>query len=73
MSEDAVFQYMCDNLDFPAEEGAIAWNDSMLGIDWFVPYGDITLSEKDKRHPLLSLILDMCDYSVDYYLTESRH
>jgi dTDP-4-dehydrorhamnose 3,5-epimerase len=54
LSEEAVFQYKCDNLYHPAAEGAIAWDDPELGIDWGIPTSDIILSEKDRHHPLFS-------------------
>jgi len=54
LSEEAVFQYKCDNLYAPESEGAIAWDDPALGIDWRIPASDIILSEKDRCHPLLS-------------------
>ena len=53
LSEEAVFQYKCDNLYHPEAEGAIAWNDPAIGIDWSIPAADIILSEKDKHHPTL--------------------
>ncbi|MBQ3440173.1 MAG: dTDP-4-dehydrorhamnose 3,5-epimerase [Bacteroidales bacterium] len=53
LSEEVVFQYKCDNLYCPASEGAVAWNDPELGIDWRIPAGDALLSEKDKHHPFL--------------------
>lgn len=53
LSKEAVFQYKCDNLYAPEAEGAIAWNDSELGIDWKIPADDVLLSEKDSRHPML--------------------
>ncbi len=34
LSDVAVFQYKCDNYYCPESEGAIAWNDPTLGIDW---------------------------------------
>lgn len=52
LSEEAVFQYKCDNYYAPQSEGAIIWNDPELGIDWKIPAEDIILSEKDKKHPL---------------------
>ena len=67
LSEEAVFQYKCDNLYCPSSEGAIAWNDPALGIDWGIPEADVLLSEKDKHHPLLVNAPDLFDYSVDYY------
>lgn len=53
LSEDAVFQYKCDNFYHPESEGAIAWNDPDLAIDWHLPINDIILSAKDQRHPRL--------------------
>lgn len=63
LSEDAIFQYKCDNLYTPNEEGAIIWNDSSINIDWQIPVGDIILSEKDKNHPILERVKDLFDYS----------
>jgi dTDP-4-dehydrorhamnose 3,5-epimerase len=54
LSEDVVFQYKCDNLYCPAAEGAVAWNDPSLGIDWRIPADRVILSEKDKHHPCLA-------------------
>ena len=54
LSPEAVFQYKCDNLYAPQSEGAVAWDDPALGIDWQIPAGDIILSEKDKHHPTLA-------------------
>lgn len=67
LSEEAVFQYKCDNPYMPSEEGAIAWNDPSLAIDWGLPEQDILLSEKDKHHPLLSQASCLFDYNTDYY------
>lgn len=67
LSDEALFQYKCDNLYAPESEGAIAWNDPALGIDWQIPESDVILSEKDKHHPLLADCPEMFDYSVDYY------
>ena len=53
LSKEAVFQYKGDNFYNSAAEGAIAWNDTDLGIDWKIPAGHIILSEKDKKHPRL--------------------
>ena len=54
LSETAVFQYKCDNFYCPAAEGAIAWDDPDLGIDWRIPAEDVVLSTKDSHHPRLS-------------------
>jgi dTDP-4-dehydrorhamnose 3,5-epimerase len=53
LSEEALFQYKCDNYYAPGYEGAIRWDDPKLGIDWKLPLEDIILSEKDKNNPLL--------------------
>ena len=57
LSDEVVFQYKCDNFYAPQSEGAIAWNDPDLKIDWRIPDEKIILSEKDKKHPLLILLL----------------
>jgi len=67
LSESAVFQYKCDNLYNPASEGAIAWNDPALGIDWQLPLADVILSPKDAHNPLLADVPELFDYSIDYY------
>lgn len=53
LSDEAIFQYKCDNLYAPGSEGSIIWNDPDLAIDWRVPADKIILSEKDKHHPRL--------------------
>ena len=68
LSEEVVFQYKCDDFYAPQCEGAIAWNDPELGIDWGIPAGDVILSEKDKNHPMLKDAEELFDYSIDYYL-----
>ena len=53
LSEEAIFQYKCDEYYAPDYEGAICYDDPDLGIDWRLPLMDIILSEKDKKHPRL--------------------
>ena len=67
LSEEAVFQYKCDNLYEPSAEGAIAWDDPALGIDWGLPKADILLSEKDQHHLPLREADGLFDYNIDYY------
>lgn len=67
LSDIAVFQYKCDNLYAPTEEGALAWDDPDIGIDWGVPAEKILLSGKDKVHPCLKDTTELFDYNIDYY------
>lgn len=53
LSDVAVFQYKCDSFYAPGHEGAIAWDDPDLGIDWRIPASDVILSPKDSCHPRL--------------------
>ena len=53
LSEEVIFQYKCDNFYSPQSEGAIAWNDPDLNIDWRIPVEEVVLSEKDSKHPKL--------------------
>lgn len=67
LSEVAVFQYKCDNVYAPESEGALAWDDPDLGIDWVVPSDKVLLSAKDKAHPRLKDATELFDYNIDYY------
>ena len=67
LSDEAVFQYKCDNLYAPQEEGAIVWNDPEIGINWRIPADKVILSEKDKAHPLMNESEELFDYQIDYY------
>lgn len=68
LSEEAIVQYKCDNYYAPEYEGAIAWNDPQLAIDWGVPADKVVLSEKDARHPELNEAGFLFNYSVDYFI-----
>ena len=68
LSEEAVFQYKCDNSYAPQAEGAIAWNDPDLAINWAVPAGSIILSAKDTNHPMLKEIDELFDSNINYYV-----
>ena len=48
MSKTAVFQYKCDEYWHPEAEGAIRWDDPIIGIKWPIGEQDIILSDKDK-------------------------
>ena len=53
LSNEAVFQYKCDNFYAPQADGGISILDESLGIDWKIPTDKAILSEKDTKHPLL--------------------
>ena len=53
LSEKVLFQYKCDDYYAPETEGALAWDDPDLAIDWRIPHASVRLSEKDKNHPRL--------------------
>lgn len=67
LSKEALFQYKCDNCYAPQSEGAVAWNDPRLGIDWRIDPANVILSEKDSRHPKLDEAPELFDYNTDYY------
>lgn len=67
LSEEAVFQYKCDNFYAPQSEGALAWDDPDIGIDWGVPADKIILSAKDKVHPRLKDSTELFEINIDYY------
>lgn len=67
LSEEAVFQYKCDNFYAPASEGSLAWDDPELGIDWKVPAERVILSEKDRHHPRLKEAEIVFDYKENLY------
>lgn len=55
LSDVAEFCYKCDDFYHPDDEGGIAWNDPIIGIQWPLEQGklvdgtDLVLSEKDKK------------------------
>ena len=53
LSNEAVFQYKCDNYYNAESDGGISLLDPDLGIDWRIELDKAILSEKDKHHPLL--------------------
>lgn len=67
LSETAVFQYKCDNFYAPQSEGAIAWNDPDLCIDWGIPADKVILSAKDASHPFLKDYVSCFDINEDLY------
>ena len=50
LSEEALFEYKCDEFYHPEAECGIAWNDPRIGIDWRLPKEDVILSAKDSNY-----------------------
>ena len=67
LTDEVIFQYKCDDFYAPQCEGAIAWDDPDLGIDWRVPADKIILSEKDSKHSRLKDAEGLFDYNEDLY------
>ncbi len=67
LSEEAVFQYKCDNFYALESEGSLAWDDPELGIDWRIPAEQVILSEKDRHHPRLGEAEFLFDYKENLY------
>lgn len=54
LSDEAIFQYKCDNFYAPQADAGIQLLDEALDIDWRIPMEQAILSEKDTKQPLLS-------------------
>lgn len=67
LSEEAVFQYKCDNFYNKESEGAIAWDDPELAIDWRIPTDKALLSEKDKLNKSIKEADFLFDYNEELY------
>lgn len=55
LSNEAVFQYKCDNFYTPEAEGGIDPFDPTLAIRWPFSREEAILSERDKNHPQFRL------------------
>ena len=62
LTDEAVFQYKCDNYYNKESEGTLAWNDPEIAIDWRIPLDKVQLSGKDK----LSKCIKEADFLFDY-------
>ena len=67
LSQEVIVQYKCDNFYAPQSEGALAWDDSDLNINWRIPTNQIILSEKDKHHEKLKDASWLFDYNTNLY------
>ena len=66
-SENAIFQYKCDNFYAPQAHGFISIFDEILGIDWKIPTDKALLSEKDTLHDCLKDFDSPFTYEMDLY------
>ena len=67
LTDEVIFQYKCDNFYAPQSEGALAWNDPDLAIDWRIPANKLLLSEKDRHHGRLRDAEWLFDYREKRY------
>lgn len=67
LTDEVIFQYKCDNFYAPQSEGALAWDDPDLGIDWRIPTDKVLLSEKDRHHNRLRDAEWLFDYDEKLY------
>lgn len=67
LTEEVIFQYKYDNFYAPQCEGALAWDDPALKIDWKVPADKIILSGKDQHHECLEEASWLFDYNENLY------
>ena len=67
LSDEAVFQYKCDNYYNTESEGARAWDDATIGVDWRIPTENVILSEKDKMSKPISGNGYLFDYNEKLY------
>jgi dTDP-4-dehydrorhamnose 3,5-epimerase len=59
LSDDAVFQYKCDNYYNKQAEGGLHYADPDLKIDWQMSTADLNVSDKDKELPFLKEVTDL--------------
>lgn len=54
LSERVTFSYLSDDVYHPEDEGAIAWDDETVGIDWPLPHDEVVTSKADAARPSLA-------------------
>ena len=67
LSDEAIFQYKCDNPYHPDSEGSVAWNDPTIGIDWGIDPESVILSERDRGNRPLADLKEVFKYGEEYY------
>jgi len=66
LEDDTIFAYKVDNYYSPENDRGIAFNDPSLHIDWKMESGELSLSAKDGKQPLLK-DAELFDYKVNLY------
>jgi len=66
LSEEAVFQYKCDEFYHPEADAGIQLLDPSLGIDWRIPRDRMILSEKDRLRACISPSFSDFDTLTDF-------
>jgi dTDP-4-dehydrorhamnose 3,5-epimerase len=59
LSDDAIFQYKCDNYYDKVSEGGLHYSDPSLAIDWILPKEQLIVSPKDIELPYMDSIGDL--------------
>ncbi len=54
LEDNTVFQYKCGVFYEPSSEGSVRWDDPDIGVEWMRTGGELLLSDKDRKAPLLS-------------------
>ena len=70
LSEEAVFQYKCDEFYHPEADAGIQLDDPRLGIDWQIPRDRRILSAKDRDRACIDLEHLDFDHLTDLYSHE---
>lgn len=61
LEPDTEVQYKVSAPYAPQNDHGLAFDDPALGIDWRLPASELTLSDKDRKHPRLSEMLRYFD------------
>ena len=67
LSDFAIFTYKVDNYYSPESDAGLAYDDSTLNIDWQLPLEQLILSNKDKKHPPLTMLKSGFEYGQNNY------
>lgn len=63
LENDCEVIYKVTDYYAPACDRGVAWDDPALGIEWGMSSTEVTLSDKDRQHPLLAELPPAFEYS----------